>query len=723
MKTKLTLITAAVIIALSGCGGGSGGDNSSSSTTPPAQDPQQSFAISSTAVTQATEDMQYRYQLATNTEETIIYSIANEPQGMSLSPSGLLTWTPEEGQLTSGEITLTATNGDQQATQKFTISVTPVNDSPQVEAIPAQSVESGNNFNLQLVVQDPDDENNGTDIQFIVQSAPTGLTVSPTGLINYTSNVSSSTDSRIVIRIEDGLEDSAQAAVAEFDLEELFYLSFPGQTTDYYTNDAIAGSVTTISQNGTILQTITSDDTGNFSTKLLDRAVDETQSLVITSDAVGYAEASERFTLNEASNGINLYLPAVHGSSSFSSQTATALQVNGEDIVQLAENSFSDASGTPYTGNVNAEMFVIDPSMDIDLMPGEMVTVDDSNNEVPIESFGAITVTFTDEDSNPLQLSANKTADIRIPASGTNPPATIPLYYYDNVAGVWVEEGSATLENGFYVGQVSHFTTWNADKIYETVMINGCVVDKDGNSITNARITSEGIDYNGRSSDYSDSSGRFSLPVRQNSELIIAAESNYQSRSLTVNTNAEDMTIEECLVLDDAITKIKLTWGEAPSDLDSHLFGPKEDGGRFHVYYSASTHTVNGETIYLDVDDVDSYGPEIITIPSFSVPGTYRYAVYNFSQAPEMNPDQTVVEAIIGGNRTVYTPPAGTPQLWWHILQIDVADDLSFVVTPVNEWSSQDPDEVASSQPASSRAVQLESSIPQQMLEDKYYTK
>lgn len=716
MKTKVTLITTAVIFALSGCGGGGGG--SSSSTPPPTQEPQQSLMFSSSAVTQATEDIEYRYQLTTNAEETVIYSISGSPSGMDLSTSGLLTWTPEEGQLTSGEVTVTAVSGEDKATQKFTISVTPVNDSPQVEAISAQSIESGENLNLQLVVQDPDDENNGTDIQFSVQSAPAGLTVSPTGLISYTSNASSSTDSRVVIRIEDGLEDNAQAAVAEFDLEELFYLNFSGKTTDYYTNDAIAESVTTIAQNGTILQTITSDDTGNFSIKLLDRNINASQPLIITSDAIGYAEASERFTLAEAQNGVHLYLPAVHGSSSFLSNTATALQVNGESIVQLTANSFSDASGIPYSGNVNAEMFVIDPSMDIDLMPGEMVTVDDNNNEVPIESFGAITVTFTDDDNNPLQLSANKTADIRIPASGSTPPTTIPLYYYDNIEGVWVEEGNATLENGFYVGQVSHFTTWNADKIYETVIVNGCVVDKDGNSITNARITSEGINYNGRSSDYSDSSGHFSLPVRQNSELIIAAESNYQSRSLTVNTSTEDMTMQECLVLDDAITKIKLTWGESPRDLDSHLYGPKADGGRFHVYYSNETHTINGETIYLDVDDTSSYGPEIITIPSFSVPGTYKYSVYNYSGSPEIVVSQTVVEAIIDGNRTVYTPPSGTPQRWWHILQIDVADDLSFVVTPVNQWSSSNPDQAARSQ-----ILQSKASIPQQMLDNKYYAK
>lgn len=73
-------------------------------------------------------------------------------------------------------------------------------------------------------------------------------------------------------------------------------------------------------------------------------------------------------------------------------------------------------------------------------------------------------------------------------------------------------------------------------------------------------------------------------------------------------------------------TRIVLTWGASPSDLDSHLTGPDGSGGRFHVYFSARTATGAN----LDRDDTGSFGPETTTITS-QVTGVYRYSVHDFT--------------------------------------------------------------------------------------------
>lgn len=75
--------------------------------------------------------------------------------------------------------------------------------------------------------------------------------------------------------------------------------------------------------------------------------------------------------------------------------------------------------------------------------------------------------------------------------------------------------------------------------------------------------------------------------------------------------------------------RVVLTWGEEPSDLDSHLTGPIAGGSdRFHVYYSDDSY----EGHNLDVDDVTSFGPETITIVPAGVNGMYRYSVHNYSE-------------------------------------------------------------------------------------------
>ena len=49
------------------------------------------------------------------------------------------------------------------------------------------------------------------------------------------------------------------------------------------------------------------------------------------------------------------------------------------------------------------------------------------------------------------------------------------------------------------------------------------------------------------------------------------------------NTSNQDATISP--ILNEIEIRIVLTWGETPSDLDSHFTGPLPDGNRFHMYY------------------------------------------------------------------------------------------------------------------------------------------
>ena len=52
-------------------------------------------------------------------------------------------------------------------------------------------------------------------------------------------------------------------------------------------------------------------------------------------------------------------------------------------------------------------------------------------------------------------------------------PATFPLYHLNETTGRWTQEGTATLQTDpatgakYYEGTVSHFSTWNADRMIE----------------------------------------------------------------------------------------------------------------------------------------------------------------------------------------------------------------------------------------------------------------
>ncbi|MCP4500361.1 MAG: hypothetical protein GY822_10420, partial [Deltaproteobacteria bacterium] len=106
-------------------------------------DVNQTPIITSTAATSlegdtATEDNPYTYAAtATDVEDDLAsidltWTLTNAPDGMEVGVNtGIVTWPPAEGVITSGEVTLTVSDSvAASATEVFTITVAAVNDEP-----------------------------------------------------------------------------------------------------------------------------------------------------------------------------------------------------------------------------------------------------------------------------------------------------------------------------------------------------------------------------------------------------------------------------------------------------------------------------------------------------------------------------------------------------------------------------------------------------------------
>ena len=75
--------------------------------------------------------------------------------------------------------------------------------------------------------------------------------------------------------------------------------------------------------------------------------------------------------------------------------------------------------------------------------------------------------------------------------------------------------------------------------------------------------------------------------------------------------------------------RVVLSWGENPSDLDSHLVRTTNGNQDYHVYYS-NMRPANADA-NLDTDDTSSYGPETVTINNLNSASTYKYYVHDYS--------------------------------------------------------------------------------------------
>ncbi len=256
--------------------------------------------------------------------------------------------------------------------------------------------------------------------------------------------------------------------------------------------------------------------------------------------------------------------------------------------------------------------------------------------------------------------------------------------------GYWVQEGTATLVNNtYYQGVVSHFGTWNVGELYTTVSVTGCVEEGNSVRVPNALVKAEGFNYSGTASALTNSSGNFTVNVQENSNALLLASTEYRvSNTINVNSGTTDLTLVDCLKLGEDQITARLTWGENPRDLDTHLVGPNS----FHIYYVNKGSLTSSPFIQLDVDDVTSYGPEVLTMLSFPETGTYHYAIYHFSGTSSISASPARVELTIRGQRTVFTPPARQrDNKWWNVFDIVVDENGESSITPVNTWGSSEP--------------------------------
>jgi hypothetical protein len=318
-----------------------------------------------------------------------------------------------------------------------------------------------------------------------------------------------------------------------------------GRVADAQTGEAIAGVDVTI---GTLKAT--SDANGKYSLPGVPLGAQVVAQFTKASYASNFATVE---VINGKTSTADRRLAKVAVKQDVSAATGGTVVVAGSaaQVVLPAAGFVNAATGAAATGTVSVEVTPINPALNPLNMPGNYRA---QGEAVPIESFGALQVELRDAAGAMLNLAPGKNATIRIPVpeGAGSPPLTIPLYYFKESTGLWVREGTATLAGSrpqqYYEGQVSHFTVWNADQPYETIFINGCVVNTSGQPV-DATVMSEGIDYIGSATVFTTADGKFKVPARRSSQVQVSASSGGNQDAVVVTTGLTDMTLPACLVV------------------------------------------------------------------------------------------------------------------------------------------------------------------------------
>ena len=192
-----------------------------------------------------------------------------------------------------------------------------------------------------------------------------------------------------------------------------------------------------------------------------------------------------------------------------------------EATVAFGPGAFAKTDGTPVaSGEVRVIAHYLDAADDATYrqMPGDLraLAADATSNTdfTLLTTFGMVGVELTDAAGAPVELADGQTATLTMPLSAealAAAPATIPLWYFDEGAGIWREEGEATLDGDAYVGEVRHFTFWNCDipteyaRLCATFEIEGEAGDT--SLTTQLYVVVESTNW-GRRGGYTDGAGR-----------------------------------------------------------------------------------------------------------------------------------------------------------------------------------------------------------------------
>lgn len=129
-KQACLAVLSLLAITFSACGDSGGSSATGSFTQPPTggggTTGNSAPVINSTAPTAATVGQLYSYQAAASDAngDTLTWSLSTGPTGLTISTGGLVSWTPNAGQVGSHNVQISVSDGQVSAQQTFSITVT-----------------------------------------------------------------------------------------------------------------------------------------------------------------------------------------------------------------------------------------------------------------------------------------------------------------------------------------------------------------------------------------------------------------------------------------------------------------------------------------------------------------------------------------------------------------------------------------------------------------------
>lgn len=267
--------------------------------------------------------------------------------------------------------------------------------------------------------------------------------------------------------------------------------NFMGQVVDLQ-NNPVSGALIMIGNSST-----NTDNNGIF---IIRNAQVFEKFAYIKAQKAGFIDGSRSLVPSSGVNHVKIMLLPQTVTQTVSSGDIETVSLSNGAQVELS-GQYSNLDGSNYSGNVQVTLHFLNPTDDTitQQMPGMLLAQNYQNEARMLETLGMVAVELRSDTGEKLNLSEGSEATISVPLDPetlSGAPNEIPLWYFDEDNGYWIEEGSATLQGNSYVGTVSHFSFWNCD--IPTEYVNICININDANNtpLSNLGVSIES-EFNG----------------------------------------------------------------------------------------------------------------------------------------------------------------------------------------------------------------------------------
>lgn len=249
--------------------------------------------------------------------------------------------------------------------------------------------------------------------------------------------------------------------------------------------------------------------------------------LVLEFHRAGFVRGLERVTVADGATALRVTMVAEAPAIPFDVDAGGRAEGVRGAAIEAPAGAFVDRQGNAIAGMVDVHLTPLNPADAAELAayPGDGRARTSGGDTVQLETFGVVDVTVRQGDVD-LTVADGMGVVVEFPLpdpAPAEPPPTIALWGFDDAAGVWEEEGIATLDadRGVYVGTITHLSPWNCDQPMEATCLKGEVVDAEGDPIAGAYVIASGLDYTGDASATSGEDGSFCVAVRKDSDVNV----------------------------------------------------------------------------------------------------------------------------------------------------------------------------------------------------------